>query len=719
MNVAQLVEVLPREGKWSWLSKRVDTMLSKGQLLVFVNSIESAEELEQNFVDFLDKNAGNVHDGLDAQECLRIVLEFQKGELDILVATDIAAVFGLDKSSSITVVSYDPPRDILAHTNRIGFAIGTGGAVESYTLLHDDDGHQGMAALLVEHFKQINQPISHALWALAERGRPRRRGSAPGADRAVKFLKSDTPQVSQSQVLVGGKVPEEVDSDEDLFAPGVRSAFAPELRQHVDSKSRSQRARRSTAVPYNEAVQSHTQEHRFPSLVQQAAPEGQTVNHQFPNALQQGQTLDHRFPNPVQQAVAEGLTSAHRFPNAVQLSAADQLSAHTLALAAEQCKQIPTVPMSANTLAPVADQLRPGTAPSIAVPMEQHIQGGMQTPLVQTSSNALPQQLLDAASSWNFPTSGQLNIPGSVQVPLVQMPATSLLPATAVQPRPDTAPLPGLPMQQMAASGSMQQPLTETAANGSAPETLADQAATGQQGANGAPPANRQHDVREGVAPAGRTTTSAGWSRFKEDEKYKIAADTNVNPKHVGGSLRTLTMEDRLELRRKSRALAKTGAIAGGEIEDTFKGQVVESATKTFEVTKDHGEISLEEIADDEDDVVVGIGGPSCLTGHHTGGRSQQGASGNVDLTIIENATADWRSRSSAKPLEVLDVAVSAVDASSGINNVVERIEDLEGIIQLDEDASDGAAARRAQRKRRKADAFTDEAARPAQVQHV
>lgn len=60
----------------------------------------------------------------------------------------------------------------------------------------------------------------------------------------------------------------------------------------------------------------------------------------------------------------------------------------------------------------------------------------------------------------------------------------------------------------------------------------------------------------------------AGWVRYGEERKYKKEADTNVNPKHVGDSLRTLTLEDRLELRRQARELQKKRALQAAELDD-------------------------------------------------------------------------------------------------------------------------------------------------------
>mmetsp|Transcript_80790 Transcript_80790/g.250772 ORF Transcript_80790/g.250772 Transcript_80790/m.250772 type:complete len:183 (-) Transcript_80790:25-573(-) len=58
------------------------------------------------------------------------------------------------------------------------------------------------------------------------------------------------------------------------------------------------------------------------------------------------------------------------------------------------------------------------------------------------------------------------------------------------------------------------------------------------------------------------------WVRYKEDKKYRKDAELNMNPKHVGESLRTLTLEDRLELRRQTREREKKSAIQAAELDD-------------------------------------------------------------------------------------------------------------------------------------------------------
>jgi len=199
-NVVEFVEVLHDDAdKWPWLSKRVDSMLARAQVLIFVKSITVAEELTQSFTDFLDKSAEFVHGGLDPAERMRVVGSFQKREIDVLIATDIAAVL-LESSNTLTVVSYDAAQDIETHAQRAALASRIGEVGEAFTLLTHDEHSKNMATLLVGHFERINHPIEKDLRALA-----RMSGTFAGTG----FLEQSN----------------EFDSDEDLFAPGIAGAF--------------------------------------------------------------------------------------------------------------------------------------------------------------------------------------------------------------------------------------------------------------------------------------------------------------------------------------------------------------------------------------------------------------------------------------------------------------------------------------------------------------
>merc|ERR1740130_2021346 len=55
----------------------------------------------------------------------------------------------------------------------------------------------------------------------------------------------------------------------------------------------------------------------------------------------------------------------------------------------------------------------------------------------------------------------------------------------------------------------------------------------------------------------------AGWERHGEAAKYhKDSGDANLNPRHVGAPLRTISMEERIEERRKIKENQKKGPVS-------------------------------------------------------------------------------------------------------------------------------------------------------------
>lgn len=289
-NVKQSVAVLKNDAeKWPWLSKRIDEILGKGQVLIFVKSIISAEELTENFMDFLGKKSVTLHGDMQQMERMHYLSQFRKRKVEIMIATDVAAR-GLDITSIRTVISYDCARDIETHTHRVGRTGRAGAAGDAVTLMTQDKEEWRMAALLVEHLEQVNQPISDEHNQLAMRHAPFRAAKLAGRKFETKkkgapskdggqssfglgydgqSLKKETVKdlekrlnkeadqlVKANRRLMAGRgigrshpnagrgvagfvaaatadekpviestVPDDDSSDEDLFAPGVSSAF--------------------------------------------------------------------------------------------------------------------------------------------------------------------------------------------------------------------------------------------------------------------------------------------------------------------------------------------------------------------------------------------------------------------------------------------------------------------------------------------------------------
>jgi len=173
-TITQVVEILKDdEAKWPWLSQRVEGILAKGQLLIFVKSIQAAKEICENFAQLLQRKAEALHGELEQGERMRILDSYRARKVDVLVATDLAAR-GLDVPSIHTVVSYDAPRDIETYTHRIGRTGRAGAAGEAFTLLVDEKQNRRMAAQLAENLKQAGATVSPALHTLASKYVPYR-----------------------------------------------------------------------------------------------------------------------------------------------------------------------------------------------------------------------------------------------------------------------------------------------------------------------------------------------------------------------------------------------------------------------------------------------------------------------------------------------------------------------------------------------------------------
>ena len=101
---------------------------------------------------------------MDQVDRNQVISSFKKKEMDILVATDVAAR-GLDIPHIRTVVNYDIARDIDTHTHRIGRTGRAGEKGTAYTLVTPAD--KEFAGHLVRNLEGANQQVSEPLMDLA------------------------------------------------------------------------------------------------------------------------------------------------------------------------------------------------------------------------------------------------------------------------------------------------------------------------------------------------------------------------------------------------------------------------------------------------------------------------------------------------------------------------------------------------------------------------
>ncbi|XP_075941888.1 ATP-dependent RNA helicase DDX42 [Anarhichas minor] len=163
-DVTQMVEMLrSATDKWDWLTRRVVEFTSSGSVLIFVTKKANCEELATNLTQE-GYSLGLLHGDMDQSERNKVISDFKKKNLPVLVATDVAAR-GLDIPSIRTVVNYDVARDIDTHTHRIGRTGRAGEKGVAYTLLTNKD--TTFAGDLVRNLEGANQSVSKELMDLA------------------------------------------------------------------------------------------------------------------------------------------------------------------------------------------------------------------------------------------------------------------------------------------------------------------------------------------------------------------------------------------------------------------------------------------------------------------------------------------------------------------------------------------------------------------------
>ncbi|KAK7601826.1 hypothetical protein V9T40_009267 [Parthenolecanium corni] len=162
-DVTQIVCVMPQTAKLAWLQRNFVYFLSIGSVLIFVTRKLQAEELA-NTLTVKEYDVLLLHGDMDQSERNKVITKFKKQEVNILIATDVAAR-GLDIPHIRTVVNYDIARDIDTHTHRIGRTGRAGEKGTAYTLITEKD--KDFAGHLVRNLESANQEVPNALLDLA------------------------------------------------------------------------------------------------------------------------------------------------------------------------------------------------------------------------------------------------------------------------------------------------------------------------------------------------------------------------------------------------------------------------------------------------------------------------------------------------------------------------------------------------------------------------
>merc|ERR1712217_179749 len=136
-----LIQVTPQD-KYEKLIEIFDTQVfadhsTRKRCLVFVNAKDTAKWLdEQLYAKSFD--TGALHGNLTQDEREKNLTRFRNGEIEIMVATDVAAR-GLDIEKIEFIINFDFPQDIDTYVHRIGRSGRIGNRGNAYSFIACDE----------------------------------------------------------------------------------------------------------------------------------------------------------------------------------------------------------------------------------------------------------------------------------------------------------------------------------------------------------------------------------------------------------------------------------------------------------------------------------------------------------------------------------------------------------------------------------------------------
>jgi len=143
-TVSQRLEKVQPAEKYGKLIEALDDFFRTKQdgdkTLVFVNAKDTAKWLDEQLYE-KHFDTGALHGNLTQEERERNLGRFRNGEIDVMVATDVAAR-GLDIEKVSMVVNYDMPDNVDTYVHRIGRSGRIGNRGQAITFIATDENGQ-------------------------------------------------------------------------------------------------------------------------------------------------------------------------------------------------------------------------------------------------------------------------------------------------------------------------------------------------------------------------------------------------------------------------------------------------------------------------------------------------------------------------------------------------------------------------------------------------
>lgn len=135
-NITQSYVVMKENQKFVALTRYLDVN-NEGQSVVFGRTKKRVEQLS-HALKKCGYNAAGIQGDMSQNDRSRVMKNFKAGDIDILIATDVAAR-GIDVKNVVYVYNFDLPDQVEYYTHRIGRCGRAGRAGESITFIRDSE----------------------------------------------------------------------------------------------------------------------------------------------------------------------------------------------------------------------------------------------------------------------------------------------------------------------------------------------------------------------------------------------------------------------------------------------------------------------------------------------------------------------------------------------------------------------------------------------------
>ncbi|KAJ1425268.1 P-loop containing nucleoside triphosphate hydrolase protein [Ochromonadaceae sp. CCMP2298] len=189
-RIEQRVVFVAEAQKKSRVSDDLRRMSSQDKIIVFVNSKKQGDSLGRH-LETAHFSTGVLHGGRSQDQREETLEQFRNGEVQILVATDVAAR-GLDIPDVSHIINYDCPQKIAPYCHRIGRTgrAGKSGVATTYLTEGDTDIMYDLKSYLESTDTPVPSQLAHHAAAQAPVGSRDDKGKLMGQKKdAIQFLR--------------------------------------------------------------------------------------------------------------------------------------------------------------------------------------------------------------------------------------------------------------------------------------------------------------------------------------------------------------------------------------------------------------------------------------------------------------------------------------------------------------------------------------------------